>query len=277
MVDDSDGDCFGSVRITFGIRTGIRIGTFYLHLILRKILPDTTDIKGYFNTLASDWNNNYRRSILFSERLDKIKELTSDITLKDKIVLDIGCGSGMISSYFCEQGSAVYGIDISEKMIQQANTFIRSHNLHATLSVGDASALQFPDNYFDLITCISVIEWLDKDKEAIGEIQRVLKKDGMAIISVPNQKSLLRKIEKVFFKLKKAISPLLKLEAGYLTFQKHQYSPDKFDEFCNTNKLRKTDSLFYVAPFSKFTFIRKLSRYRLFGMIYFVKLQKYGD
>lgn len=240
-------------------------------------MADTSDIKGYFNTLAEDWNKNYSKSNLFSERLEKVTKLTSDIQLKDKIVLDIGCGSGMISSYFCEQRSSVFGIDISENMIQQANSYLQSRNLKATLGIGDATNLQFPDNYFDVITCVSVLEWLDKDIEAIREIRRVLKNDGIAIVSVPNKRSLMRIAEKLYFALKNMISPYFNLKTGYLAFQKNQYVPDEFDRLCKANNLKKIDSLYYVTPYSKFNFFKKLSTYRLFGMIYFVKLQKVGD
>lgn len=240
-------------------------------------MADTSDIKGYFNTLAGNWNKNYSKSNLFSERLEKITKLTSDIQLKGKMVLDIGCGSGMISSYFCEQRSSVFGIDISENMIQQANSYLQSRNLQAILSIGDATNLQFPDNYFDVITCVSVLEWLDKDIEAIREIRRVLKNDGIAIVSVPNKKSLMRIAEKLYFTLKKMISPYFNLKTGYLAFQKNQYVPDEFDNLCETTNLKKIDSLYYVTPYSKFNFFKKLSTYRLFGMIYFVKLQKVGD
>ncbi len=240
-------------------------------------MTDTSDIRQFFNTLAQDWNQNYSKSILFSERLEKIKKLTSSIQLEHKNVLDIGCGSGMISAYFCEAGSSVFGIDISENMIRQADDFIRSRNLKATFNIGDATRLQFPDNYFDLISCISVIEWLDNDIGAILEIKRVLKKDGFAIVSVPNRSSWFRKIEKGIFKLKSIFTPFLKVNPGYLSFQKHQYDPDAFDELCKKNNLMKTESLYYVSPLHRFSFFRQLSVYRPFGMIYFVKLQKRGD
>lgn len=240
-------------------------------------MTDTSDIRNYFNTLALDWNQNYSKSILFSERLEKIKKLTSSIPLENKNVLDIGCGSGMISAYFCDKRASVFGIDISENMIQQADDFVRSRNQKATFNIGDATRLQFPDNYFDLISCISVIEWLDNDAGAILEIKRVLKKDGFAIVSVPNRSSWFRKIEKGLFRLKSIVTPFLKFNPGYLSFQKHQYAPDAFDELCKKNNLIKTESLFYVSPFPRFSFFRKLAAYRQFGMIYFVKLQKHGD
>jgi ubiquinone/menaquinone biosynthesis C-methylase UbiE len=240
-------------------------------------LADTPDIRRYFDTLAQDWNKNYSKSILFSERLEKIKKLTFSIQLENKNVLDIGCGSGMISAYFCEKGSSVFGIDISENMIHQADDFVRSRNFKATFTIGDATKLQFPDNYFDLISCISVIEWLDNDAGALSEIKRVLKKDGFAVVSVPNQSSWFRKLEKGIFRVKSLISPFLKVNPGYLSFQKHQYDPDVFDELCKKNHLIKTESLFYVSPFPRFNFFRKLAAYRQFGMIYFVKLQKSGD
>ena len=215
--------------------------------------------------------------MLFTERLENIKRLVSDIPLKGKKVLDIGCGGGMVSAYFCEQESSVFGIDISENMIRQADTYVRSLSLSAKFSVGDASALEFPDSYFDVITCISVIEWLDKDTETIQEIRRVLKPNGIAIVSVPNQTSWIRKTEKGLYTLQKMVPDFFGLKKSYLGFQKHQYRPKKFDELCKANNLHKIDSLFYVVPLSRFSILKKLSKFRVFGMMYFIKLQKSGD
>ena len=240
-------------------------------------MAETPDIKAYFNTLAEKWNKNYSDSILFSERLEKIIRLTSDIPLKDKTVLDIGCGSGMISAHFSGKGASVYGIDISENMIQQADAFVQSRNMKAEFSIGDAANLQFPDKHFDLITCISVIEWMDEDRNALLEIKRVLKPNGIAIMSVPNQTSWLRKAETWVFKSKKLLSVFFNFRTGYLAFQKHQYDPRKFDALCREANLKTIDSTYYVTPFSKFSFFRKLSRFRWIGMMYFVKLQKIGD
>ncbi len=208
--------------------------------------------------------------------MEKVIGASADIELKDARVLDIGCGSGMISAYYCKQGARVYGVDISEEMIGQARIFLDSLGCRAELNTGNAARLSYDDGYFDVITCISVIEWIDADRDVIKEIGRLLKPGGIVLVSVPNRSSWMRKAEMLWFRIKRVASFFLPVKPGYLEFQKHQYRPLEFVEMCRESGLHVVNEEYYAAPFSRFAFIKKAARKNWFGMIYFVKLQKNG-
>lgn len=96
-------------------------------------------------------------------------------------ILDIGCGSYpyfLITTKFNEK----YGIDPSINLALVKNTGI-------TLKKDkiDGSKLPFSDNYFDAVTMLAVFEHIDHDKlkAVLREIRRVLKKDGVFIITTP--------------------------------------------------------------------------------------------
>jgi len=57
-------------------------------------------------------------------------------------------------------------------------------------SVGEITALPFPDQEFDLIGAFDVIEHVGDDRRVLGELSRVLKNDGMLVFSVPLHASL---------------------------------------------------------------------------------------
>ena len=101
-------------------------------------------------------------------------------------VLDIGCGPGVIVQELLDRGFDYHGVDIAERMIEQCRRRFPQVD-SSRFSVGRIQSLQFPDNFFDLVLCIGVIEYLEDDDQAIREMRRVLKTGGAAIISMPNR------------------------------------------------------------------------------------------
>jgi ubiquinone/menaquinone biosynthesis C-methylase UbiE len=100
-------------------------------------------------------------------------------------ILEVGCGAGVFTAELMRHGYDVWGIDLSEAMIKyaQETSGIRR------FSVGDMENLEFSDNTFDAVTCLGVIEYLERDEAALREMWRVLKPGGRAIISTPNASS----------------------------------------------------------------------------------------
>ncbi|MBX7151371.1 methyltransferase domain-containing protein [bacterium] len=236
-----------------------------------------TDTKVFFDQVASRWNLNYKKSRLFQQRLNKIQELSNDVSIKDKAILDLGCGSGMISFYFAQSDARVTGIDVSEDMIGEARLLFSQNNMNATFAVGDATALNFPDATFDLITCISVLEWIENDEKALREISRVLKKDGILILSVPNKSSLLRWFEKLSAIMRKSLLRLSKtIKPSYLEYQHHQYRSTEIQLQLQKFGLSTLTSLYYAGPFENSKFIQSWMSHSCLGMMYFLKCKKTG-
>ena len=97
-----------------------------------------------------------------------------------KRILEVGCGTGTNAIHLAEKfGCHVTGIDISEKMIEQAKEKATSTNMtdKAEFMVGDAYNLQFENNRFDAVITIFVSQFLDLPR-AFKEFKRVLKVGG---------------------------------------------------------------------------------------------------
>ena len=99
----------------------------------------------------------------------------------DKI-LDVGCGKGFLLYDFTKvlPGLEVHGIDISQYAIDNAKDEIK-----ANVRVGNATALPFPDGYFDFVYSITTLHNLhcyDLDK-ALREMERVGKKKYLCVES----------------------------------------------------------------------------------------------
>ena len=116
---------------------------------------------------------------------------------KNKKVFDLGCGTGQYLLQLSSLGLECYGADISEEMLQSTRKKLTSLDVSdVTLINSDCYNLPFEDNFFDLIICIGVLEYLDDEKKALKEIKRLLRPGGFVIVTFPN-----------FYKLRNLINP----------------------------------------------------------------------
>ena len=92
---------------------------------------------------------------------------------KPRNVLDAGCGTGNLVHQFRKQNVDAYGTDLSENAINFSSVDVKPF-----LQVGSISALDYPDNEFDLVTCCEVLEHIPfpECEQVIKEIHRVSKK-----------------------------------------------------------------------------------------------------
>lgn len=94
-------------------------------------------------------------------------------------ILSVGCGPG-IEIKFLERYGTVTGLDSSPEMLN----LCRKKKIDNVV-LGKAQSLPFPDNSFDLVAALDVIEYVEDDFSAIKEVHRVLKKGGVGLITLP--------------------------------------------------------------------------------------------
>lgn len=127
-------------------------------------------------------------------RLEKL--LDSIPVNKSTKILDVGCGRGDIAFYLGKKSKEAIGVDYSSDAIMLANSIKRNFPLSVRkkvhFKVMNIKKMSFPDNYFDVVICIDVLEHLYKDEaeQALWEIKRVLKKDGVLFLQTGINKLL---------------------------------------------------------------------------------------
>lgn len=104
--------------------------------------------------------------------------------VKNRIVLDIASGSGYGTQMLATEAKYVYGVDISAAAVEYAKENYNSKNIE--YAVGDGEDIPMPSNSVDVIVTFETIEHIKDYKKFMKEIVRVLKPDGLAIISTPN-------------------------------------------------------------------------------------------
>jgi GT2 family glycosyltransferase/2-polyprenyl-3-methyl-5-hydroxy-6-metoxy-1,4-benzoquinol methylase/glycosyltransferase involved in cell wall biosynthesis/uncharacterized coiled-coil protein SlyX len=105
--------------------------------------------------------------------------------VKEKDVLDVACGEGYGSSIMADVARSVVGVDISVDAVQHATATYTKPNL--TFRQGSATALGFADASFDVVVSFETIEHLAEQAQMLAEIRRVLRPDGLLVISSPNR------------------------------------------------------------------------------------------
>lgn len=107
--------------------------------------------------------------------------------IKNKKVLDIGCGTGYGTSLLSETADEVIGVDISGEAIDYARKHYKKENI--IFYKGDATNLNFlKDEKFDVIVSFETIEHISNYHQYLKEMFLLLKKDGIFIVSTPNKK-----------------------------------------------------------------------------------------
>ncbi len=96
-------------------------------------------------------------------------------------ILEIGVGNGEISNWLIEKYE-VYCLDISEECLDKLNNKIKAK---FKLDL-EKEKIPVEDNFFDAVICFAVLEHLKNFNEALIEIKRVLKNEGLLFASTPN-------------------------------------------------------------------------------------------
>ncbi|HEV2837133.1 MAG TPA: class I SAM-dependent methyltransferase [Pyrinomonadaceae bacterium] len=108
---------------------------------------------------------------------------------KDLAVLEIGCGLGTDGAEFAKAGAHYTGIDLTEAAVDLARRRFETFYLRGSFRVGDAERLDFPDETFDLVYSHGVLHHTPDTQAAVGEIHRVLRPGGRAVVMLYHRDS----------------------------------------------------------------------------------------
>jgi 2-polyprenyl-3-methyl-5-hydroxy-6-metoxy-1,4-benzoquinol methylase len=110
--------------------------------------------------------------------------------LAGKRILEIGCGRGGFACWMASQNprpAEVVATDFSQTAVDKGRDFATQKGITGiTWATGDIQAIAHPDNSFDIVISCETIEHVPDPAKAVKELGRVLKKDGLLLLTTPN-------------------------------------------------------------------------------------------
>lgn len=148
-----------------------------MYVLPQKKLETKEEFEQWYEK-EDPWKIRERKNIV--NRIGSIWRIISPHKNK-KVLIDCGCGEGVITSFISKQFELSVGIDISRKALLRAKEKVEN----CDFIVGDIRLLPFGERCADCITCFETLYYLKTDYEkALQEFARVLKSGGWSIVSI---------------------------------------------------------------------------------------------
>jgi ubiquinone/menaquinone biosynthesis C-methylase UbiE len=151
----------------------------------------------YFESTVGYWDEVYREcdlaGTIYQRRNEETLKWVAQLRLPpDSRIVDVGCGTGKTSIAVARMGFSVCALDRVPAMLEQTASQAAQAMLSAQIvpTLGDACALNFDSETFDLTIALGLLPWLNDAKLAFAEMLRVTKRNGHLILSSDNSHRL---------------------------------------------------------------------------------------
>lgn len=197
-------------------------------------------VEEFFDRLALDYVRERERQFSFISQKRIVIEFLGGVHGR---VLELGCGPGIMMPELAAMGFEAHGVDVSCEMIRRARQRMRGHPLEkrCSFAIGDIEQLTLQDASYDAVLCMGVLEYLPRYTRALGEISRVLKPGGIAVLATPNRTSAYHMARSVYVRLRRA-EQRLRGRRGPVSFAHNRCVPWRLDLELAAAGLMKVES-----------------------------------
>lgn len=145
-------------------------------------MPITKDINSYYDEYGSRYDD--ERNSLYHQVIREAELSTILPYVKEKDVLEIGCGTGMILEKVRNLANSACGIDASEGML------VKAKNKGLNVRCNNATSIDYPSNSFDVIYSFKVLAHIPEIEKALSEMARLIRPEGRCILEFYNPYSI---------------------------------------------------------------------------------------
>jgi 2-polyprenyl-3-methyl-5-hydroxy-6-metoxy-1,4-benzoquinol methylase len=161
-------------------------------------LQQQTD--AYFDSAAGYWDAVYDQEgvagAVYRRRMHAVLDWIDDLGLPaGTTVLEVGCGSGLLSTALHGRGFEVHSTDSAPEMVDRTRRRLDGEGFGGDVFVADAHDLAMAGGAYDLVVAVGVLPWLHAPSLALAELARVLTPGGRVVLTADNRRRLNRFVE----------------------------------------------------------------------------------
>jgi ubiquinone/menaquinone biosynthesis C-methylase UbiE len=116
------------------------------------------------------------------EQAAKYRKALENVDVAGRVVLDVGCGSGLFFGEVAVQAAMVVGVDVSRGLLLKAKKQAVAFG-NVFVVQADADHLPFRDGFFDCAFAFTLLQNMPKPAETLCELKRVAKCGGMVVVT----------------------------------------------------------------------------------------------
>jgi 2-polyprenyl-6-hydroxyphenyl methylase/3-demethylubiquinone-9 3-methyltransferase len=153
-----------------------------------KVNADAAELRKFSELAHKWWDKASEFKPLHDINPLRLNYINDAVSLKEKRVLDVGCGGGILSESMAEKGALVTGIDLGEKALKVAQL----HSLESGIEVdyrlisAEALAAEAAGEY-DIVTCLEMLEHVPDPASIVNACARLVKPGGHVFFSTINR------------------------------------------------------------------------------------------
>jgi len=152
---------------------------------------DPQEQQNFDATAPGWWDPNGPMKPLHDLNPARVKYISTRCELRDRRVLDVGCGGGILSESLANLGAMVTGIDVAPRVLEVAKLHLLESGLHVDyeLTSVESVAAERPAA-FEIVTCLEMLEHVPDPQSVVSAISRTLKPGGHLFLSTLNRTPL---------------------------------------------------------------------------------------
>lgn len=152
-------------------------------------------LQQHFDELAQDYARHYSEPVaspvssVLRQRNQVALRFLREYGPQGGELLDVGCGPGAFTYEAAALGYPSTGLELSERMLEQARAFGRLFpdvESRVSFDLGDLFEMKYPKHRFAVVAALGVLELADNPAKMLARLSRWLEPGGLLLLSVPN-------------------------------------------------------------------------------------------
>jgi ubiquinone/menaquinone biosynthesis C-methylase UbiE len=143
-------------------------------------MVETRQVMNHYDEISGDYESHD------PTKEKRVRKILSQTDFRKKTVMDVAGGTGYIGETIKKMGGTYIDLDISNGMLSLARDKLSTIPGDHLLVLSDVHKIPLRKNTVDIALISEVLEHVEKPREVIREVSRVLKQDGTIIVTNPN-------------------------------------------------------------------------------------------